>query len=370
MRLLTRIILVLGFGLPGTSYSETLRAYLITTPASTNVSEVHIINTADSSQTFTGTLFSGSGARVGASSVTLHGGTIQSQGRLVLTASDIADIFNILPWEGPAMMEVSADSDFKVMVKLRSPSGFVSNTNCVTKNAVHNIEGSDQLDPTYIRFINIGNERISDIRGSLHSTNGRRIGSANNQIISSLGPKEQVWISNRRLESIFNASWTGPATLDVSENENLRLLNLNYVNSETFFNFSCFEGTFEESASSSQNFSEPPWAIANLVGSWYGEGDAIVGLSNPDCINRITVFGTLDSRGRFSGRARNLGTNYSLGFSAIATSSARLLVVGMAVDYSLGYGASFSGQFLNESTLQIFGRDTNECYTNFLMLKQ
>ena len=364
-----KIILVLGFGLPGTSYSETLRAYLVTTPASTNVSEVHIINTADSSQTFTGTLFSGSGARVGASSVTLHGGTIQSQGRLVLTASDIADIFNILPWEGPAMMEVSADSDFKVMVKLRSPSGFVSNTNCVTKNAVHNIEGSDQLDPTYIRFINIGNERISDIRGSLHSTNGRRIGSANSQIISSLGPKEQVWISNRRLESIFNASWTGPATLDVSENEDLRLLNLNYVNSETFFNFSCFEGTFEESASSIQSSSQPSWELSDLNGLWYGEGEALASISDPDCTNRIFVRGNMNG-GYFSGTAGNFGTFYTLGFDAFALSDASLLVLGMAVDYNIGYGASFSGKFFDSSTLLIWGRDTDNCFSQFVMEKQ
>ena len=367
MRLLMKIILVLGFGLPGTSYSETLRAYLITKPDSINVSEVHIINTADSSQTFTGTLFSGSGARLGALSVTLHGGTIQAQGRLVLTASDIAEIFNILPWEGPAMMEVSADSDFKVMVKLRSPSGFVSNTNCVTKNAVHNIEGSDQLDPTYIRFINIGNERISDIRGSLYSTNGRRIGSANSQIISSLGPKEQVWITNRRLESIFNSSWTGPATLDVSENENLRLLNLNYVNSETFFNFSCFEGTFDERASSVQNSSQRSWETADLEGYWYGEASALRG-SDPSCVNRISVSGTMNDNGSFFGRSGLIGFDYSLAFSASVLED--LLIWGLAVDVPNRYGASFSGRFIDESTLQIFGRDTDNCFVAFSMRKQ
>ena len=60
-------------------------------------------------------------------------------------------------------------------------------------------------------------------------------------------PKEQVWISNRQLEKMFEVSWFDEASLEVTADQdaNLRLLNLNFENSETFFNFSCFESSVD-----------------------------------------------------------------------------------------------------------------------------
>ena len=105
-------LFILILSLSDLSVSQTLRAYLVTTPASNNISEVHIINPSDNPQQYTGTLYSGSGNQVGPNSVTLHGGSIRAQGRLILSASEIADLFDTLPWQGPAMLEVSSESDF------------------------------------------------------------------------------------------------------------------------------------------------------------------------------------------------------------------------------------------------------------------
>ena len=44
------------------------------------------------------------------------------------------------------------------------------------------------------------------------------------------------------LTDIFGA-WNGEAVLTVDGGDDLRLLNLNFINSETFFNFSCYEET-------------------------------------------------------------------------------------------------------------------------------
>jgi len=354
----------------GIANSETLRAYLMTSPASNNFSEVHIINTSESPQQFTGTLFSGDGSQVGAGSVTLHDSFIQPQGRLILSSADIADLFDTVPWQGPAMIEVFSDSDFKIMVKLRSPSGFVSNTNCVAKNTVHNIEGADQRDATFIRFINVGTQKVSDITGSLYGTDGSLIGSADSTIISALGPKEQVWVNNSQLENIFNSTWNGPATLDVTGHDDLRLLNLNYVNSETFFNFSCFEGTLEETEVANESSTSASWDSTTTEGSWYGVGYPLIQLSAPSCTESLIVSATVTSDGYFSGTAQRSESLYSIDFDALVMPQAPLLIMGLAVDYQAGYGASFSGVFPNDSTLLIFGRDTDGCYTQFPMNKQ
>ena len=68
------------------------------------------------------------------------------------------------------MLEVSGTESFELMTKLTSPSGLISNTNCVRQDQVHNIGGFDQTDVTYVRFINIGDTPITNIRGSLYDT--------------------------------------------------------------------------------------------------------------------------------------------------------------------------------------------------------
>ena len=46
---------------------------------------------------------------------------------------------------------------------------------------------------------------------------------------------------------MFEVSWFDEASLEVTADQdaNLRLLNLNFENSETFFNFSCFESSVD-----------------------------------------------------------------------------------------------------------------------------
>ena len=51
-----------------------------------------------------------------------------------------------------------------------------------------------------------------------------------------------LWRNRDRLSDIAGATWNGTASLKIDNAyENLRLLNLNFINSETFFNFSCYE---------------------------------------------------------------------------------------------------------------------------------
>ena len=260
------------------------------------------------------------------------------------------------------MLEIEANSDFQVMIKLRSPSGFVSNSNCVTTDKVHNIEGFEQNDRTYVRFINIGNTTISTIRGSLYRSDGTRIGNNNQLILNSLSPKEQVFLSNNELSTIFGDDWIGAATLDVSGYDNLRLLNLNFVNDETFFNFSCIESTDTTATTVA-------WSLPDLAGTWTGVASAL-SISDPSCIYTVSVSGTMSSTGYFSGLARNQGTGASVSFTALTTPDAEFLVMGLAVDYYYGYGASFAGRFLDESTLWLYARDTDECYSIFPMTKR
>jgi hypothetical protein len=225
------------------------RAYHMTASTSPNLSEVHIINTADSALSFTGTLFHKSGSQLGDSDVALHEGVIEPQGRLILSSTDLEQRFNELPWTGPAILDVVSSNQFEIMSKL-SRNGRVTNTNCVRTGNVHNVEGNDSPDVTYVRFINVGSSAISDIRGTLFDVSGNSIGQPDAQFFASLGPREAIFLNQNSISNIVGATWTGEASLVLTEgHQDLRLMNLNFVNDETFFNFSCYESTSDQSGS-------------------------------------------------------------------------------------------------------------------------
>ena len=77
------------------------------------------------------------------------------------------------------------------------------------------------------------------------------------KIIDSLAPKSHTWVSRDQIADAVGDTWNGTATFKVSSApSDLRLLNLNLVNQQTFFNFSCFEA-----AESGENFAP---VITNL----------------------------------------------------------------------------------------------------------
>ena len=138
------------------------------------------------------------------------------------------------------MLEVKASGTFELMTKLTSPSGLTSNTNCVRKNSVHNIGGFDQPNMTFIRFINIGNTPIRNIRGSIYDSDGNVIGDPNLILISEL-PKLRSGGIAMSYQAPYD-TWNDTAALKITNPyANLRLINLVYVNNATFFNFSCYE---------------------------------------------------------------------------------------------------------------------------------
>jgi len=218
------------------------RAYLMTRSTSANITTLHIINSSDNPQQFTGTLYNGDGEQLGLTETVLHNATIPSRGRLRITSAELETIMGIDTWSGPAMLEVNGSARFDLMGKLQSPSGLISNTNCVRQDRVHNLEGFDSDNLTYIRLINIGDTALTDIRGTITDASGNTIGTDNVQLSSSLGAKQQIWLNRNELSALIGAEWDGTASLQTSiPMPNLRMLNLNFVNSETFFNFSCFE---------------------------------------------------------------------------------------------------------------------------------
>ncbi len=220
------------------------RVYLMTNSVSKNVTSLHIINSSSSAQSFTGTLYNGDGEQLGGADVSLHTGTIASQGRLILSAAQLESLFSTSAWSGPAMLVVKGPNEFDLMTKLTSPSGLVSNTNCVRTDKVHNVEGFDSSNNTFVRFINTGTTALSDIKGTLKSSTGSAIGSQDVTLVSSLAPNAAVWLNRQQLSDLVGAQWDGTASLEMSaSNSDLKLLNLNFVNQETFFNFSCFESS-------------------------------------------------------------------------------------------------------------------------------
>ena len=218
------------------------RMYLQTTSTSANVSLTHLVNTSDSPQRYIGTLYGSDGVQVGSADQPLHSGTVPAKGRLIISSTDIESAFNISPWRGPAILEVKGNGLFELMTKLESPSGLISNTNCVRTEQVHNVGGFDQTDVSYVRFINVGDTDLTNIRGTLFDDNGNAVGSADQVLVDSLPAKSHVWRNRSQLSTAIGARWNGTASLRItSAPEDLRLLNLNYINSETFFNFSCYQ---------------------------------------------------------------------------------------------------------------------------------
>ena len=159
------------------------------------------------------------------------------------------------------MLEVRGESTFDVMSKLSSPSGLVSNTNCVREDRVLNIEGFDSNNMSYVRLISTRNNNNVEVTGTLYDTNGNVVGNANSVLVSNLTPNQQVWVNRNDLADLVGAEWNGEALLEVNQINGLKLLNLNYITDEqTFFNFSCFEDStsgrvYLQTTSTSRNVS-------------------------------------------------------------------------------------------------------------------
>ena len=152
--------------------------FLQTTSTSQNITNLHILNSAEIAQTFKGTLWDRDGNQLGSGSVNL-GSAVPSTGRLILSSADLDALFDEAPWSGPAMLQVQGVSSFDLMSKLISPSGLVSNTNCAREDRVLNIEGFESSNMTYVRLINTENQDTGEIIGTLYDAEGNVVGSAN-----------------------------------------------------------------------------------------------------------------------------------------------------------------------------------------------
>ena len=239
------------------SGSDVERIHLQTSSLSGNRSLSHIINTSESSQSFKGTLYNSDGSKLGEENQALHEGKLAPKSRLILASEEIETIFDIPAWTGPAILEVQGNEQFSLLTKLESPSGLISSTNCVNKEQVHNVLGYDSPDLSYIRFINLGDHTLPKIMGTLFDSEGNAVGEANAVIVDALPPKSHQWVSRDQIADAIGDTWNGTASLKIASSpSDLRLLNLNLVNNQTFFNFSCFE-----TAKSTENF--PPF-ITNL----------------------------------------------------------------------------------------------------------
>jgi len=223
------------------SESEPGRVYLQTSTTGPNLSMTHIVNTGQTSQQFTATMYNKEGEQLGAANQVL--GNAASRGRVIVSTADLEEIFGVSPWKGPSMLEISGSASFELMTKQTSRSGLVSNVNCVRQNQVHNIEGMDSSAVTYIRFINTSDTAINNVTGTLYDSNGNRVGPPGQTLLATIASKEQVFINRNNLIDIFDGAWNGEVMLEVESDDALRLLNLNFINSETFFNFSCYEAS-------------------------------------------------------------------------------------------------------------------------------
>jgi sugar lactone lactonase YvrE len=225
---------------------ELSQAFLMTNAASDNVSSLHLINTSIQSQEFFGTIYNRAGEQLGLANTSL-GSAIPARGRVVITAAELETIFSTNTWDGPAIVDVTGTADFSAMIKLQSPSGLISNTNCARQGRVDNIEGTDANSRTFIRFINMSDDPITNITGSLVITENGIVRESEAELVATLAAREAVFVNGETISQLFGETWTGTAGMSVSSSNSadLWLLNLNFANEETFFNFSCYENSAE-----------------------------------------------------------------------------------------------------------------------------
>ena len=134
----------------------------------------------------------------------MRGGTIAPGGRAIVTAQSLETATGADVWSGPAILTIDNSGTFELMTRLTSPSGLVSNTNCVRRGNAHNIEGFDSEDMTFVRIINTGNSLISAVTGTLYDTNGLVLGNANTTLLDSLRSKEAVWLNRDDLGAVLD----------------------------------------------------------------------------------------------------------------------------------------------------------------------
>ena len=215
--------------------------YLQTSSAGLNVTHTHIVNTSRESQRFTGTLYTESGSQLGPANLPLSDIATPAKARLVLSSFDIEQLFGVTAWSGPATLEITGDQSFEVLSKLTSPSGLVSNTNCVRETNVLNIEGFDSPSSSFVRLINTGDGPIAEVMGTLYDQSGNIIGNEQQLFAAQLPGKSSVWLTRDSISNSVGDTWQGEAYLEIEQaSASLRLLNLNFTES-TFLNFSCFE---------------------------------------------------------------------------------------------------------------------------------
>ena len=97
-------------------------------------------------------------------------------------------------------------------------------------------------DPTGHALEKLIASSIANIAGSLYDSEGNQVGTGARILIEELPARAHVWLNRNQLSDLVGRTWNGTASLEIDNaHENLRLLNLNYINSATFFNFSCYE---------------------------------------------------------------------------------------------------------------------------------
>ena len=84
------------------------KIYLFTNSESINLTEAHIINSSNNPTNFFGTLYNSDGLQLGQSNTKLSTRVVPPIGRTILTAPMLEELYNTLPWTGPAVLEITA----------------------------------------------------------------------------------------------------------------------------------------------------------------------------------------------------------------------------------------------------------------------
>ena len=101
--------------------------------------------------------------------------------------------------------------------------------------SLDSIKNTRSVKPKLYRPVNIKTETYLDEKGNV-------VGQTNPVLINELAAKAHVWRNRNQLSDIIGDTWNGTASLEIDNpDSDLRLINLNFINGQTFFNFSCYE---------------------------------------------------------------------------------------------------------------------------------
>jgi hypothetical protein len=186
-------------------------------PASTSTEQANVvlINTGDTLQTVTATLYADTGQILGKTNAILA--DVAARGIVIISMRQLESLVGTTAWnDHVAKLRVTAATNIKLMTTLLSGDATVTNLTPTHDNAVFNLPGATNLDQAFVYISNMTDTAMS-VQATLYHQDGYGLGSQNTMIINQLAPQATQLLSVTDVENLFKVpTWQKRARLMIT----------------------------------------------------------------------------------------------------------------------------------------------------------